>query len=106
VEIFEDYLGKTASEHESKWKSLKDQGYRFLSLSVFGDPIRYSAVLVKRNGPKWEHTTGSINSLKDEIAHYRGKNMLQLLSQLQVQQTMPLMLWYGRRKPKNPNNGL
>ena len=34
---------------------------------------RYAAVLVKRDGPEWEHTTGSLNSLKDEIAGYRNK---------------------------------
>ena len=81
VEEFEAYLGKTASEHESKWKSLKSQGYRFISLSVFhhtsyideGDPNRYAAVLVKRDGPEWEHTTGSSNRLEQEIATYRNK---------------------------------
>ena len=73
VEKFEAYLGETASEHESKWKSLKSQGYRFISLSVFGNPNRYAAVLIKRDGPEWEHTTGSSSGLKDEIAAYRNK---------------------------------
>ena len=73
MEIFEDYLGKTASEHESKWKSLKSQGYRFISLSVFGNPNLYAAVLVKRDGPEWEHTRGSLNSLQGQIADYRNK---------------------------------
>ena len=73
MEIFEDYLGKTASEHESKWKSLKSQGYRFISLSVFGDPNRFAAVMVKRDGPEWGHTTGSLNSLQSQIADYRNK---------------------------------
>ena len=79
MEIFEAYLGKTASEHQSKWKSLQSQGYRFISLSIFGDPIRYTAVLVKRSGDgkddgdKWEHTTGSLNSLQGQIADYRNK---------------------------------
>ena len=73
MEIFEDYLGKTASEHDLKWKSLKSQGYRFISLSVYGDPNLYAAVLVKRGGPDWEHTRGGLNSLQDQIADYRNK---------------------------------
>jgi hypothetical protein len=83
MEIFEAYLGKIASEHESKWKSLKDQGYRFISLSVYGGKgyftalalpfYRFAAVLVKRKGPEWKHTTGSLNSLKGEIADNRNK---------------------------------
>ena len=73
MEIFEDYLGKTASEHELKWTSLKSQGYRFISLSVFGDPNRFAAVLVKRDGPEWKHTTGSLNSLQGQIVDYRNK---------------------------------
>jgi CubicO group peptidase (beta-lactamase class C family) len=72
VEEFEAYLGKDASEHQSKWRSLRDRGYRFISLSVFGDPNQYAAVLVKRDGPQWEHTTGSISSLHNHIAAYRN----------------------------------
>ena len=70
MEIFETYLGKNASEHESKWKSLKSQGYRFISLSVYGGKGYFTplalpffvlrTVLVKRDGPDWEHTTGRL----------------------------------------------
>ena len=47
--------GITASEYQSDFNSFSQQGYRILSLSVYGgsDP-RYAVVWVKRSGPAWQ----------------------------------------------------
>jgi hypothetical protein len=52
---FEAYHGVTASDHQNQFNTLSTQGYRLLSLSVYGDPgdARYAAVWVQRPGPAY-----------------------------------------------------
>jgi CubicO group peptidase (beta-lactamase class C family) len=52
---FEAYHGVDAAEHQAKFNTLSAQGYRMISLSVYGDagsPL-YAAVWVQRSGPAW-----------------------------------------------------
>lgn len=52
---FSAYHGVTGSEHQNQFNNLFSQGYRIISLSVYGDSAdpRYAAVWVKRDGPAW-----------------------------------------------------
>jgi CubicO group peptidase (beta-lactamase class C family) len=61
--VFEAYHGVTAGQHQSNFDRLHAQGYRIISLSVYGDPgdPRYAAVWVRRGGAAWEAVHG-INS--------------------------------------------
>jgi len=53
--MFEAYHGVNAAQHQSNFNHLSAQGYRMISLSVYGDPsdARYAAVWVQRQGPGW-----------------------------------------------------
>jgi len=53
--MFEAYHGVTGAQHQSNFNHLSAQGYRMISLSVYGDPsdARYAAVWVQRQGPAW-----------------------------------------------------
>jgi CubicO group peptidase (beta-lactamase class C family) len=52
---FEAYHGVTGGQHQTNFNSLSAQGFRMISLSVYGDPgdARYAAVWVQRPGPAW-----------------------------------------------------
>jgi CubicO group peptidase (beta-lactamase class C family) len=52
---FHAYHGVSALEHEANFNKCLEQGYRMISLSVYGDPERplYAAVWVRRSGPAW-----------------------------------------------------
>jgi CubicO group peptidase (beta-lactamase class C family) len=57
---FEQYPAIDGAQLGAQIKTLGDQGYRMISLSVYGDadsPL-YAAVWVKRSGPKWEAQYG------------------------------------------------
>jgi len=52
---FQAYHGVDAAQHQAKFNTLSAQGYRMISLSVYGDaglPL-YAAVWVQRGGPAW-----------------------------------------------------
>jgi CubicO group peptidase (beta-lactamase class C family) len=52
---FEAYHGVNAAQHQANFNRLSSQGYRMISLSVYGDagsPL-YAAVWVQRSGPAW-----------------------------------------------------
>jgi CubicO group peptidase (beta-lactamase class C family) len=52
---FQAYHGVNAAQHQANFNSLSAQGYRMISLSVYGDassPL-YAAVWVQRSGPAW-----------------------------------------------------
>jgi CubicO group peptidase (beta-lactamase class C family) len=52
---FQAYHGVNGAEHQAKFNTLSAQGYRMISLSVYGDsnsPL-YAAVWVQRGGPAW-----------------------------------------------------
>src|SRR3954447_668285 len=53
--MFQAYHGVTAAQHQTNFNNLTPQGYRMISLSVYGDPgnARYAAVWVQRPGPGW-----------------------------------------------------
>ena len=53
--MFQAYHGVTGAEHQTRFNELAGQGYRMISLSVYGDPgdARYAAVWVQRPGPAW-----------------------------------------------------
>lgn len=57
---FEAYHGVSGAQHQAKFNTLSKQGYRMISLSVYGDagsPL-YAAVWVQRSGPAWEAVHG------------------------------------------------
>jgi Beta-lactamase/Bacterial tandem repeat domain 1 len=53
--VFQAYHGVTGAQHQTSFDSLSAQGYRMISLSVYGDPgnAHYAAVWAKRGGPGW-----------------------------------------------------
>jgi CubicO group peptidase (beta-lactamase class C family) len=53
--MFQAYHGVTGAQHQTNFNSLSAQGFRMISLSVYGDPgdARYAAVWVQRLGPAW-----------------------------------------------------
>src|SRR5262245_25193323 len=53
--MFQAYHGVTAAQHQANFNAFSAQGYRMISLSVYGDPAdaRYAAVWVRRSGPAW-----------------------------------------------------
>jgi len=53
--MFQAYHGVTGAQHQANFNSLSAQGYRMISISVYGNPTdaRYAAVWVKRQGPAW-----------------------------------------------------
>src|SRR5437762_11376761 len=53
--MFQAYHGATGAEHQTHFNTLAGQGYRMISLSVYGDPghAEYAAVWVQRAGPAW-----------------------------------------------------
>jgi CubicO group peptidase (beta-lactamase class C family) len=58
--MFQAYHGVTGAEHQTKFNGLSSQGYRMISLSVYGTPgdARYAAVWVHRSGPAWSAVHG------------------------------------------------
>jgi CubicO group peptidase (beta-lactamase class C family) len=58
--MFQAYHGVTGAEHQTKFNTLSAQGYRIISLSVYGDPgdARYAAVWVQRAGAAWSAVHG------------------------------------------------
>jgi CubicO group peptidase (beta-lactamase class C family) len=52
---FEAYHGVDAAQHQANFNKLSAQGYRMISLSVYGDPNSplYAAVWVQRSGPAY-----------------------------------------------------
>lgn len=58
--MFNAYHGVTAAQHQTNFNNLVAQGYRMISLSVYGDPgnALYAAVWVQRSGPAWEAVHG------------------------------------------------
>jgi CubicO group peptidase (beta-lactamase class C family) len=52
---FQAYHGVTAAQHQTNFDKWSAQGYRMISLSVYGDPgnALYAAVWVQRTGPAW-----------------------------------------------------
>src|SRR5579859_2488396 len=53
--MFEAYHGVTAAQHQQSFNKFSAEGYRMISLSVYGAPsdARYAAVWVQRSGPAW-----------------------------------------------------
>jgi CubicO group peptidase (beta-lactamase class C family) len=53
--MFQAYHGVTGAQHQTHFNSSSAQGFRIISLSVYGDPSepRYAAVWVQRSGPAW-----------------------------------------------------
>ena len=53
--MFQAYHGVTGAQHQTNFNNLRAQGYRMISLSVYGDPgnAHYAAVWVQRAGPAW-----------------------------------------------------
>jgi len=58
--MFDAYHGVTGAQHQANFNKLSSEGYRIISLSVYGDPGNplYAAVWVKRQGPGWEAVHG------------------------------------------------
>src|SRR5579872_5584053 len=53
--MFQAYHGVSGAQHQTNFNNLSAQGYRMISLSVYGDPgnALYAAVWVQRSGPAW-----------------------------------------------------
>ena len=58
--MFQAYHGVTSAQHQANFNKFAGQGYRIISLSVYGDPGSplYAAVWVQRQGPAWEAVHG------------------------------------------------
>jgi hypothetical protein len=58
--MFEAYHGVTGAQHQTNFNKFSAQGYRMISLSVYGDPGNplYAAVWVQRQGAAWEAVHG------------------------------------------------
>ena len=58
--LFQAYHGATASQHQTNFDKWSAQGYRMISLSVYGDADnpRYAAVWVQRAGPAYAAVHG------------------------------------------------
>jgi CubicO group peptidase (beta-lactamase class C family) len=52
---FQAYHGVDAAQHQANFDKFSSEGYRMISLSVYGDPgnALYAAVWVQRGGPAW-----------------------------------------------------
>src|ERR1043166_8589540 len=50
---FQAYHGVNGAQHQTNFNNLVAQGYRMISLSVYGDPSNplYAAVWIQRGGP-------------------------------------------------------
>lgn len=61
--MFQAYHGVTSTQHQTHFNNLSAQGFRMISLSVYGDPgdARYAAVWVQRAGSAWVAVHG-VNS--------------------------------------------
>lgn len=61
--MFQAYHGVTSTQHQTHFNNLSAQGFRMISLSVYGDPgdARYAAVWVQRAGAAWVAVHG-VNS--------------------------------------------
>jgi CubicO group peptidase (beta-lactamase class C family) len=55
ADAWEAYHGGSGADHQKNFDRLSQQGYRIVSLSVYGDPAdpRYAAVWVQRAGADW-----------------------------------------------------
>jgi CubicO group peptidase (beta-lactamase class C family) len=53
--MFKAYHGVTSAQHQANFNNLSAQGFRMISLSVYGNPsdARYAAVWIQRSGPAW-----------------------------------------------------
>src|SRR6266403_2221964 len=53
--MFQAYHGVTGAQHQTNFNDLSAQGFRMISLSVYGDPsdAGYAAVWVQRQGAAW-----------------------------------------------------
>ncbi|EON67670.1 hypothetical protein W97_06813 [Coniosporium apollinis CBS 100218] len=60
IPAWEFYYNYDSAAHQSKATALTNQGYRPISLSVYGANTnpRYAAVWVQRSGPAWQATHG------------------------------------------------
>lgn len=58
--MFQAYHGVTGAQHQANFNKWSSQGYRMISLSVYGDPGNplYAAVWVQRSGPAWQAVHG------------------------------------------------
>jgi CubicO group peptidase (beta-lactamase class C family) len=57
---FQAYHGVTKGDHQARIEKWSAQGYRMISLSMYGDPDRplYATVWVHRAGPAWQEVHG------------------------------------------------
>lgn len=57
---FDSYIDVTGAEHQARFTKLSEQGYRLISISVYGNPSspRYAAAWVQRGGPAWQAVHG------------------------------------------------
>jgi CubicO group peptidase (beta-lactamase class C family) len=53
--VWREYHDYTGAQHQSAFNLLSGQGFRLISLSIYGDTSdpRYAAVWVQRSGPAW-----------------------------------------------------
>src|SRR5579862_8619504 len=58
--MFNAYHGVSAAQHQTNFNQLVAEGYRMISLSVYGDPGNplYAAVWVQRPGPAYAAVHG------------------------------------------------
>src|SRR6266481_98959 len=76
--MFQAYHGVTGAQHQTNFNSLSAQGFRMISLSVYGgSEPRYAVVWVKRSGPAWQACHGrDANGYQAFCNEWTGKGYL------------------------------
>jgi CubicO group peptidase (beta-lactamase class C family) len=76
--MFQAYHGVTGAQHQTNFNNLSAQGFRMISLSVYGgSEPRYAVVWVKRSGPAWQACHGrDANGYQAFFNEWTGKGYL------------------------------
>ena len=79
---FQAYHGVPSAAHQAQIKKWSAQGYRMISLSVYGDPDRplYAAVWIHRVGPPWQEVHGvDATGYQTSFDRWRGQGYVPVL---------------------------
>jgi CubicO group peptidase (beta-lactamase class C family) len=81
-QTFSAYHGVSGNQHQTHFNNLSKDGYRMISLSVYGTPAaaQYTAVWVKRSGSAWVATHGiSAGAYQDFFDKWSAKGYVPVL---------------------------
>lgn len=80
--VIQAYHGVSASDHQSRFNQLSSQGYRIISICVYGHPSspHYAAVWVQRGGPAWQAAHGlTADQYQAFVNQWSGKGYYPIL---------------------------